>query len=136
MSRSCKMGEGYISSGFAEPLRFLVVGVLNTAFGYMVFATLMLLGAAPGLALVAAAAAGAAFNFQTLRRLVFRKKGRWVRFLATYVVLLGLNWGALRLARMYGVSEIYAQALLSLPVAALSYLCHKVFVFRETEGAV
>lgn len=129
------MVEAFFPASWREPLRFLLVGLLNTAFGYAVFAALTLAGVASSLALVAAAVAGAAFNFQTYHRLVFRRRGRWIRFAATYAALLAANWAALRLARTQGLYEIEAQALLTLPFAALSYLCQKVFVFRDVSDA-
>lgn len=125
------MSEVSPHSDWRQPLRFLVVGLLNTAFGYLAFAALTLAGAGPGAALAAAAAASAVFNFQTSRRLVFRTRGRWVLFLATYLVLLAGNWGALQVARMHGLPQLEAQALLCLPIAALSYICQKTFVFGQ-----
>jgi putative flippase GtrA len=127
------MSEGFIPASWREPLRFLLVGLLNTAFGYLAFAALTLVGARPGVALAAAAAASVVFNFQASRRLVFRTRGRRVRFLATYLVLLGGNWGALQVAGMHGLPQLEAQALLCLPIAALSYFCQKTFVFGPRE---
>ena len=115
-------------------LRFGVVGLLNTAFGYVVFAALVLAGAWPGAALVGATVAGVAFNFQTSRRLVFRSRGRVIRFIAVYAALLVLNWVALRILHGFGVLELQAQALLAVPVAAMSFLAQKTFVFDAEAG--
>jgi len=112
------------------PLRFAVVGLLNTAFGYVVFAGTLLAGAGSTIALLAGAFAGAAFNFQTSRHLVFRRRGVWQRFIAVYAVVLSLNWLALRWANLAGMSSLEAQAMLSLPVAAFSYICQKNLVFN------
>jgi putative flippase GtrA len=127
------MGNEYIPSRWREPFRFLLVGVINTAFGYLAFAALTLMGAGSGVALIAAAAISIAFNFQTSRRLVFRTRGRWAPFLATYLFVLAGNWEALQLARMHGLPQLEAQALLCLPIAALSYVCQKRFVFGQRE---
>jgi len=115
-------------------LRFGVVGLLNAAFGYAVFATLLLAGLWPGAALVAATVAGVAFNFQTSRRLVFRSRGRVVRFIAMYGAVLVLNWVALRALHGIGVPELQAQALLTLPIAALSFFGQRAFVFQPEPG--
>ena len=115
-------------------LRFGLVGLLNTAFAYAVFALLLHLHTWPGAALVIAAAAGTAFNFQTSRRLVFRSRGHVVRFLAVYAVVLALNWVALQALRWCGLPDLESQALLTLPIAALSFLGQHRFVFGRTSG--
>ena len=115
-------------------LRFGVVGLLNAAFGYAVFALLVLAGVWPGAALVVGAAAGVAFNFQTSRRLVFRSAGRALRFVAVYGVALTLNWVMLRALQEFGLSDLVGQALLVLPIAVVSFLGQKMFVFDPAEG--
>jgi putative flippase GtrA len=115
-------------------LRFGVVGLLNTAFGYAVFATLILLGLWPGAALVASTIAGVAFNFQTSRRLVFRSSGRFLIFVTLYGAVLTLNWAALRALHSGGLNDLLSQALLAPPLAAISFLGQRVFVFGSGSG--
>ncbi len=119
-------------------LRFGIVGVLNTVFGYGMFALLVLAGMPAGASLVGATVAGVAFNFQTSRRLVFRtgSNSRWIRFVGIYAVVLIVNWLALRLAREAGLGALAAQALLALPMAALSFVCQKMFVFKSPSDPV
>lgn len=110
--------------------RFGAVGLLNTAFGYAAYAVLILAGVWPGAALAGATLAGVAFNFQTSRRLVFQSgPGRGLRFVLAYAAVLALNWAALRGLLAFGFAELPAQALLALPVAALSFVAQKLFVF-------
>jgi len=116
-------------------LRFGFVGLLNTAFGYAVFALLVLAGSGPFVALTVATVAGVAFNFQTSRRLVFRSRGRTLRFIALYVAVLLLNTGALRALRDSGLSNLEAQAILALPVACLSFIGQKSLVFGLSRRA-
>ncbi len=110
-------------------LRFGMVGLLNAGFGYGVFALLLRTGIWPCVALVGAATAGVAFNFQTSRRLVFRSRGHALRFVAVYALVLALNWAALLGLRGCGLSDLVAQALLTLPIAAISFLGQQSFVF-------
>ena len=112
-------------------VRFGFVGLLNTAFGYTVFALLVLAGIWPGAALVGSTIAGVAFNFQTSRRLVFRSRGRALRFVAVYAVVLAVNWAALRALRWCGLPDLESQALPVLPIAALSFLGQQAFVFEQ-----
>jgi len=143
MSRSCRMADPAAMRGlfpWLAPasmrmasmllfLRFGVVGLLNTAFGYAVFAALVLAGLWPGPALAVATIAGVAFNFQTSRRLVFRSRGRGERFVAVYVGVFVLNWAALRTLNWVGFGDLVSQAMLVLPLAAISFLAQRVFVF-------
>jgi len=111
-------------------VRFGVAGVLNTAFGYIAFVILVFTGLPLSLALIGATAAGIIFNFQTSRRLVFGRAGNCMRFALIYLVILGLNWVALRLLQTQGVGSLYGQALLLLPIALLSFFAQKRFVFE------
>jgi len=117
-------------------LRFGVVGLVNAAFGYAAFAVLVLAGVWPGVALIAANAAGLLFNFQTSRKLVFRQAEqtrvpwRGLRFTVLYSAVISLNWVALRTLRGLGLDALLAQALLVLPVAAISFLGQRLFVFN------
>jgi putative flippase GtrA len=115
-------------------MRFGLAGPVNGCFSYAAFAALMLLGVGPLGALIGATVAGVAFNFQTSRWFVFQEggHGRGLRFVSLYGVLLVLNWATLRTLRATGLPELAAQALLILPIAALSFLGQKVFVFRTT----
>jgi putative flippase GtrA len=110
-------------------IRFGLVGLLNTAFGYCVFAGLVVFGLRSGFALVLATLAGAAFNFQTSRHLVFRNRARKLRFVAVYVLVLALNWLSLRGLQRLGLSRLAVQALLALPIAAASFVLQRLYVF-------
>jgi putative flippase GtrA len=112
--------------------RFGVVGMVNTALSYVVFAILVLLSGWPGASLAGATIAGVAFNFQTSRRLIFRSNGRALWFVAVYIVVFALNWAALRGLLWYGVPPLWAQALLTLPIAAVSFIGQRTLVFGQT----
>jgi putative flippase GtrA len=119
-----------------QGVRFGLTGLLNTAFGYVVFAAFILVGVGPLVAICASTAAGVAFNFQTSRRIVFRTdgKGRGLQFVAVYAAVLAVNWSALRVLHGYGMSELLAQALLAPPLAVISFLGQKIFVFTNDGG--
>ena len=80
-------------------VRFLLVGVINTLFGYFSFATLILIGLDYKLAALLATILGVLFNFQTTGRLVFGSKNNKLifRFVLVYVVTFLLNVEALRI---------------------------------------
>lgn len=109
--------------------RFGAVGILNTAFGYVVFAAFVLAGTPHTPALALSTIAGVAFNFQTSRRLVFHTAGRVLRFVGVYCVAFALNLAALSRLAELGVPALLAQAMLALPIAVVSFLAQKNFVF-------
>lgn len=109
-------------------VKFLAVGVLNTAFGYLLYALLVLLGMGPQPALAVAFACGVVWNYFTHARLVFATKGagRLPAYVVVYLGLYGVNAAGLQGFLMLGFDPIAAQALLVLPAAALSF----VFISR------
>lgn len=117
----------------AQFLRFLVVGALNTAFGYAVFAGLVLAGMHPMPALVLTYVVGIAFNFFTTRRYVFDNAGReaFLRFVAAYVVIYLFNVALFQGISWLGASPLVAQALCVPVVAVFSFALFRTRVFVD-----
>ena len=115
-----------------QVVRFLAVGVLNTAFGYVIFAAGILAGLLSGIALAIAMVIGVIFNFFTLGRLVFdsRDGARLPRFVGVYAVTYVVNLLLLRLWEGVGVGPLLAQ-LACLPVTvSLTFVLMRFLVFR------
>lgn len=112
-------------------LLFLVVGGLNTLFGYAVFALLVWVQMPYPAALLVAQILGVLFNFRTTGRLVFanRDNRRIVRFLGVYALLYGINLALLKVLIALHLSVYVASAGLILPMALLAYSLNKKFVF-------
>lgn len=115
-------------------VRFLLVGALNTVFGYLAFALLLFLGLHYALATLLATVAGVLFNFNTTGRLVFGNRGRLERFLGVYVLTYLLTVGGLRVARAFGVDLYLAGAALTVALAFVSFLLHRRYVFADPPG--
>jgi putative flippase GtrA len=115
-------------------LRFLIVGVINTVFGYSVFALLVLAGLHYALAVGIATIAGVFFNFKTIGALVFRNQNnrRIFRFIGVYLVVYGINVLVIRFATAMGIEVLIAGAVAIFPVALLSYTMNRIFVFGVT----
>ena len=117
-------------------LRFLLVGVMNTAFGYGLFALLTWLGLAYPMAIGLATLGGIAFNFQSIGRLVFNKGAplsRMSRFVAVYAAVYAVNIGGVAVLVRVGLTNVYlANALMILPLAMLAYLLQQKFVFTAS----
>ena len=112
-------------------IRFLLVGLLNTAFGYGLFAILTWWGLTYPLAIGLATLGGIAFNFQSTGRLVFKGApwSRMSRFTAVYAVIYGANVGAVTVLLAWGLNVYAANALMILPLALLAYTLQQKFVF-------
>jgi putative flippase GtrA len=113
-------------------VRFLLVGVLNSAFGLGVFSGVVWMGQGTLTALLAGNAAGLIFNFLTTGGLVFRTLAlhRLSRFAACYGSTLLVNYGLLAVISPVVTNKIVAQAILTLPMAAFSYAVMSLWVFR------
>ncbi len=117
--------------------RFIVAGVVNTVFGFLVYGTAILAGAPVWVALLVGVVAGIGFNFFTVGGYAFRQLAarRFPRFAACYALTYAINLGLFRLLSQWLAGEILVQALLSFPMAAVSYLLMRMFVF-PTSSAV
>ena len=117
----------------AQFARFLVVGALNTAFGYGVFAALVMLGVGPGSALVATYFVGVPFNYMTTGRFVFKPGGgaAFLRFVVAYVAVYLFNLALFRMLELAGAGPLLAQALCLPVVAVFSFFLFKLHVFRD-----
>lgn len=116
-------------------MRFLAVGVLNTAIGYALFAAMILSGSGQGIAVAGSTALGALFNFQSIGGLVFRQREIRLlpRFLAVYSGQCGANILMLAALAEIGLGPLLAQFLLLPFLATGTYLAMQSFVFRDCE---
>jgi putative flippase GtrA len=114
-------------------IRFLMVGGVNTIFGYGVFAALILLHLHYTLAALLSTICGVLFNFKTTGTLVFKNKSNRLifRFFGVYLITYLLNIGLLKLFAINGVGSLAAQAILALPLATISFLLNRKFVFSS-----
>ncbi|MFA9287060.1 GtrA family protein [Comamonas sp. SY3] len=114
-------------------LRFLLVGVLNAAFGYGCFAGFLYLGLHYSAALLLATVLGVAFNFKSTGALVFGSKNNKLifRFVAGYGVVYGANVAGIAALKLLGVEPYLAGMALIVPMALLSFVINNRFVFND-----
>ena len=124
----------------SQPLRFLIVGVWNFAFGYAVFAGLYwaLNGIWPDWLISAVAAVlGITMSFVTHRFITYRSSGCWWReYLRFYVVYGGqsllnvlLIWLLVTKLKM---NAYIVQLTISIVLTLATYWAHKYYSFKET----
>ena len=125
-----------------ERVRFLVVGGINTAFGYAVFAALYLdAGQRIGYlgSLYISYVVGVSLAFVLHRRVTFRAHETggnpvldFLRFASVYVVSLAVNTIGLPLLVELGhLPALEAQAIMVVVTTIISYVGHKYFSFRR-----
>ena len=116
-----------------QSIRFILVGVLNTAFSYLVYAAFLFFGLSYQLANFLALVVGILFSFKTQGHFVFDNPDN--RLLGRFVV----SWTLIYFCTITVIGQIialgfdpYSAGALSLPFSvALSYLTQKYFVFRH-----
>lgn len=114
-------------------LRFLLVGLINAAFGYGCFALFLFLGLHYAPAMLLATVLGVLFNFKSTGRLVFGSNDNRLifRFCAAYAIIYAINTSSIGLLASAGMSHYLAGAVLIPPMAVLSFLLNKKFVFTS-----
>jgi putative flippase GtrA len=122
--------------------RYLVVGALNTAWGYLlIFAFMYGAGWSPESSNVMGYAIGLVTSYALNRRFTFRSRNtaapEFVRFLATFAAAFAANFVVLMLlVRVLGVHEAMAQLLAGVVYVATSYLLSRSYVFRRMDPRI
>ncbi|WP_171102163.1 MULTISPECIES: GtrA family protein [unclassified Ruegeria] len=107
-------------------LHFVLVGLLNTLVGYLIYAALVFLGLPPQPALALAFFLGVLWNFFTHAKLVFSESAQGFKKFPAYALCYGViylfNAFGLQLALGTGLSPYLAQAIMAPAAAVLSFL--------------
>ena len=112
-------------------MKFLFFGALNTAFGYSVYALFVTLHASHNVALTIQYILGVFWNFKTTGTIVFKNHDNSLilRFFLSYVFTYSINLVCLNILVRLGIGKYLSQAIMVLPIAILSFLSFKTFVF-------
>lgn len=114
--------------------RFLAVGIMNTAFGYTIFAVAMISGFVYQVSVAISIVIGLCFNFLVGGRIVFgeAKASKFFRFLAVYIVTYTINILGLSLLIDFNINVYFANALLLPPLAILTFIMQLKLVYKKT----
>lgn len=121
----------------SEPriIRFLGTGVVNTVFGYGVYALLVFLATPYLAALLVATVAGVVFNYYTLGRIVFNDSGGrlvFLKFVVAYGAIYIVNAALLAfLTRAVFSSPYLAQVICVPPCVVISWLLMRYWVYKK-----
>jgi putative flippase GtrA len=113
-------------------IKFLLVGVINTLFGFSVYSLFITIGFHFTLASLISTIFGMLFNFKTIGVLVFKSKNNTLifRFIVVYIIQYLLNVSFLKVMDSFQMNMILSGAIILLPLAVLSFLLNKKYVFR------
>lgn len=114
----------------ARVLRYYQAGIVNTAFGYGLYALLVWAGLSPYLAQLLAHVTGVAFNYVTYSRFAFPDaRAAKVRFAVFYVVTYALSAALLAVALQFFDSPYVAGLAAALVASVVNYFILRQFVF-------
>ncbi len=114
-------------------IKFLGVGVINTLFGYGIFALFLFLGLHFSLASLFGTIFGVLFNFFTTGRIVFNNKNNLLlwKFILVYAILYAINLFSLFIINYFNGNLYIGGFLLLGPMAIIAFLLNHLFVFNE-----
>jgi putative flippase GtrA len=117
-------------------LRFVLAGGINTLFGFLVYTLTIVSGAVAWIAILVGMLAGTAFNFLTTGGYVFRDLSlqRLPLFLLFYLAVFAINLFLLDCLSSFVGNQILLQALISPPLAIVSYLLMSRCVYNNTKS--
>lgn len=112
-------------------LKFIFVGILNTAFSYFLYAVFIFIGLMPNIALFFQYILGIIWNFKTTGTIVFKNNNNklFIKFLLSYIFTFIINSVFLYILTEF-LNDYLSQALLILPVAMISFIIMKYWVFK------
>ncbi len=122
---------------FADPkiIKFLGAGLLNTAFGYTVYAGLLFFNTPYLVALFFATVAGVIFNYFSFGRMVFDGNGGWLvfgKFVAAYALIYGVNAALLSGLTNYFLLNPYLGQAICIPLSVvLSWILMNHWVYKN-----
>jgi putative flippase GtrA len=112
---------------------FVAVGIVNTVVGYGLFALFIFTGMHYTVASFLATVLGILFNFKSTGTIVFKSRDNrlLLRFFGVYGITYLLNIAFLAVFDYFNVSMYVAGALLLAPMAVVSFLMNRKFVFGD-----
>ena len=113
---------------------FVLVGILNSAFGYGLFVLLHLLSGSHRFAIVLTTALGVLFNFFTTGTLVFgnRSYSALIPFVLGYAGVCILNVVLVDVIVAYGHSPLVAQVLVLPVLVVITFVINDRLVFGKS----
>lgn len=116
-----------------QVLMFLLIGILNTLFGYSVFSFFIYIGMHYIAAAFLSTCVGVLFSFKTMGQFVFNNANNKIifKFAFLYLILFFFNIMILK-GMQFFCSNMYVNGLIAITtLACISFIMNKYFVFRN-----
>ena len=116
-----------------EIIRFILVGIINTIFGYFCYAFFVFIGIHYTIAVFFVTILGVIFNFKTFGKFVFKieKNILFYKFIVVYLVIFFINILAIKVFTFIGY-DLYVSGVFSIIIVAFcSYIFNKYIVFNK-----
>lgn len=112
---------------------FVLVGVLNTIVGYLIYAMLISFGFNYVISITLATILGILFNFKTIGKYVFSSHDNslLMKFFGVYAIVLIVNISIIKVFKLYGYNDYVSGLIALLPSASISFVLNKYFVFKR-----
>ncbi|RDH40958.1 MAG: GtrA family protein [Candidatus Aquirickettsiella gammari] len=120
-------------------IRFLLVGCINTFFGYSIYVLLIFMGARYFLASFLATCLGMVFNFVTTGRIVFANNSFSIffKFILVYMFLYGLNVGFIKVISLYTINFYLSGFVATVPISCIAFFLNRsIFLNKYTDESI
>jgi putative flippase GtrA len=116
-----------------RPVRFILVGAMNTAFSYFIYSFFLFFSVNYAVANLLALIAGIFFSFHTQGFFVFRntQKNLFHRYIFSWLAIYIANIFMIKKLIECGFNSYTSGALTLIPIGIFSYFLHKFFIFRH-----
>lgn len=131
------MNHSFGLGRFSDPkiIKFLSAGILNTVFGYSLYAALLYIKTPYLIALFVATVSGVAFNYFSFGRMVFNGHGNWFvfrKFVIAYASIYAVNAALLGILTRYFLLSPYLGQIICIPISVLlSWLLMNYWVYKK-----
>ena len=114
-------------------IRFVLIGAINTAFSYAIYASFLYLGLSYPFANLLALMIGILFSFRTQGKFVFKNTESHLlgRFIVAWLLIYFVNVLLINVLMRLGLNAYISGALAIFPVTGLSYFFQRFYVFRH-----
>jgi len=114
-------------------IRFLMVGVLNTIVGYLLYALFIYSGLNYVLAILFSTILGILFNFKTIGKFVFENSDNALltKFFLAYLITFAINVSIVSKLRSMSYDDYTAGFFAIIVSSAISFVLTKYLVFKK-----
>jgi len=118
--------------------KFILVGMLNTVFGYALYALFIYFGFTYIFAVFFATIIGVLFNFKTIGKFVFESKDNkaLLKFVLVYMIVFIVNVLTIKVFKSYEFNDYIAGFFAIIPASIISFILNKYYVFKEIKNEV